>query len=282
MTDHQEEMLALHAVRALSPEEVRLIESEARYDARMRSTLEEFEDTVADIAHLVPEESPPPEVRSELLAKLKVHARGNASPFSLPFRLLRSPIVAWAAAAAIAVGAVSLWSRVVRVEQDMSALALKEADARGQVRSEQDAKEAIEKQLVEAKAKNASLTTELVRVNKELSVSSMTVALLRSSVPRFEEAKSSIVWCQEKQEGVLRIEDMPAVQPNKDYQLWVICKECKHPVSAGVIKVSANGTTTITFKPDHHIVQAQKFAISLEATGGVKEAPEGQIIFASR
>jgi anti-sigma-K factor RskA len=53
-------------------------------------------------------------------------------------------------------------------------------------------------------------------------------------------------------------------------------------VNAGVVKVSADGTTSITFKPSEHIAQALKFAISLETQGGVADKPEGPVIFASR
>src|SRR4051812_39356663 len=103
MTGHQEEMCALHALRMLSPEEVRLLESESRYDARLRETLEEFEETAAEIARLLPEEAPPEELRSQLMARLKDRTRANAKPLISPVRLIRSPLLAWAAAIALSV-----------------------------------------------------------------------------------------------------------------------------------------------------------------------------------
>jgi anti-sigma-K factor RskA len=113
----------------------------------------------------------------------------------------------------------------------------------------------------------------------------MELAVLRATSPnsRYTEGSAAVVWNQDKQEGILKIENMPGVQATKDYQLWVICKQCNHPVNAGVVKVEADGTTSITFKPTEHIAQALKFAISVEEKGGVaKKSPDGPIILASR
>jgi anti-sigma-K factor RskA len=286
MTDHQEEMLALHALRTLTPEEVRLLESESRYDPRMREALEEFEETAAEIAWLLPEEAPPAEMRAQLLTEVKARARANVVPLAITFRLLRSPIIAWAAAAAIAVAAVSLWTRNHSLAQRASALAQKDAETQGQIAMARDARQNLEKQLADANTRLSDVSAELKRVNEQFAVKKMELAMLRVSANaniRYAAGSAAVVWNQEKQEGILKLEDMPAVQPNKDYQLWVICKQCKHPVNAGVVKVSADGTTTVTFKPVKHIAEPLKFAISVEAQGGVPEkSSEGPIIFASR
>ena len=282
MTDHQEEMLALHALRTLTPEEVRLLQSESRYDARMRETLEEFEDVAAEIARLVPEEAPPEELRAQLLTRLKVHARGNVTPFSTPFRLLRSPVIAWAAAAVIAVGAVGLWTKNVQLDKRVVALTQSETDAQGQVKAARDAQSDLQKQVADATSKISSLNGELENVKQSFAASNMKLAMLQSSLARYEGTRTAVAWNQEKQEGLLKIENMPEVPVNKDYQLWVICKQCQHPVNAGVVKVTADGTTSITFKPIKHIAEPLKFAISVEAQGGAAETPAGQIIFASR
>lgn len=283
MTDRQEEMLALHALRTLTPEEVRLLESESRYDARLREALGEFEDTAAELARLLPEEAPSAELRTQVLASLKAHARTNVVSFASPLRLLRSPMVAWAAAAAIAIVAVGLWTGRRQLDQRVKALTLSETAAQGDVAKARAAQLESEKQLADASSKASGLALELERVKQSFELSRMEVATMRSSLKRYEEGTALVVWNQEKQEGLLKLEHMPSVQANKDYQLWVICKECQHPVSAGVIKVGADGVTTITFKPSHRIVKALKFAISVEAQGGVPEkSADGPIILASR
>lgn len=283
MTSHQEEMVALHALRMLSPEEVRLLESESRYDARMRETLEELEDTAAEIARLLPEEAPPEELRAQLLTRLKTHVRGNVTPLVTPVRLMRSPLVAWAAAAAIAVGAWSLWSRNHRLGQQVTALRQVEAQAEARVGQARAGLLDVERKLADATNKISSLSAELEREKKSLAVANMRVAMLRSSIKRYEEGTALVVWNQEKQEGLLKLENMPPVQPNKDYQLWVICKQCQHPVNAGIVKVNDQGVATITFKPAQHIAEALKFAISVEAEGGVPvKSDTGPIVLVSR
>jgi anti-sigma-K factor RskA len=282
MTDHQEEMLALHALRTLTPEEVRLLESESRYDPRMRETLEEFEEMVGEIGRLLPEDAPSEDLRAQLLARLKVHARGNVTPFTAPLRMLRTPIVAWAAAAAIAIGAFGLWTRNRQLDHRATALAQSEAAAKNEAASATATKQAIEKKLADAGQKQAELAAQLDQAIEKQAVKNMEVAMLRSSLKRYEEGSAMVVWNQEKQEGLLKLENLPEVQPGKDYQLWIICKQCQHPVSAGVVKVAADGTTAIVFKPSHHIAEVMKFAISVEAQGGVTGKPEGPVIFASR
>lgn len=283
MTDRQEEMLALHALRTLTPEEVRLLESESRHSAQMRGTLEEFEDTAAEMVRLLPTEAPPEELRAQLLARLKMHARGNAAAFASPFRLLRSPVVAWAAAAAIAIAAVSLWIRNHQLGQRVLALTQSGAAAQGEVARAHAAQADVEKQLADATTRADGLATELDRVKQGFAVSRMEAAIMRSSLKRYEEGSALVVWNQEKQEGLLKLENMPAAQAGKDYQLWIICRTCQHPVNAGVVKVNAQGVTAITFKPAHPIVQVMKFALSVEPQGGVPEkSPDSPIIFASR
>jgi anti-sigma-K factor RskA len=283
VTDRQEEMLALHALRTLAPEEVRLLESESRYDTRMRETLEEFEDAAAEMVRLLPGEAPPEELRAQTLARLKTHARGGVAPFASPFRLLRSPVVAWAAAAAIAVAAAGLWTHNRQLDQRVAALTQGETAAQGEVEKARSAQLDMEKQLADVNTKAAALTAELDSLKQSYAASRMQVAMMRSSLKRYEEGTALVLWNQDRQEGLLKLENMPAVQANKDYQLWVICRKCQHPVSAGVVKVSEAGVATITFKPAHPIEQVMKFALSVEAQGGVPEkSPDGPIIFASR
>ncbi len=281
MTDRQEEMLTLHALSTLSPEKVRLLESEWRYDARMRAEFAEFEDAAGSMALLLPDEAPPEELRAQLLAKLKEQRRSTATPFNVVFHLFRSPVVAWAAAAAIAVGAVGLWTRNHQLGQRVVALAQSETAAQGEVAKARDDKQGLEKQLADVSTKASSLEEELNRSKAGFALARMEVAMLRSDIKRYEEGIALVVWDQEKQEGLLKLEHMPPVLPNKDYQLWVLCKKQRLPVNAGVVKVNAQGVATVTFKPTKRIAELSKFALSLEKEGGVPEV-EGQIVLASK
>ena len=78
-----------------------------------------------------------------------------------------------------------------------------------------------------------------------------------------------------RQSGVIRISNLPAPQPGKDYQLWAVDAEHKDPISAGVVRVDKNGVAQIRFKPVEKAEHVKAFAISLEREGGVpkKEGP---------
>jgi anti-sigma-K factor RskA len=98
---------------------------------------------------------------------------------------------------------------------------------------------------------------------------------LAPSAPAPADAKATVAWQPGRQSGVIRISNLPAPQPGKDYQLWAVDAEHKDPISAGVVRVDKNGVAQIRFKPVEKAEQVKAFAISLEREGGVpkKEGP---------
>jgi anti-sigma-K factor RskA len=194
--------------------------------------------------------------------------------------MFRSPVVAWAAAAVLACGAFFLWEGKKDVAAKIPALAASEASVREELDRARDMKAALEKQLADATAQSATLTAEVARLKDANAVTSMEVATLRSSLKRYEEGVAVVVWDSQAQQGQLKMEKMPPVQPNKDYQLWVVDKGKSVPVDAGVVKVNPRGSATVTFKPAVPITDVTKFAISVEEAGGVPIG-QGPIIMAS-
>src|SRR5207244_11838348 len=100
---------------------------------------------------------------------------------------------------------------------------------------------------------------------------------LRPAAPAPADAKATVAWEPGKQTGVIRISNLPAAQPGKDYQLWAVDAEHKDPISAGIIRVDKNGVTQVRFKPVEKAEQVKAFAISLERAGGVRKK-EGTIL----
>src|SRR5687767_14201489 len=66
VTDRQEEQAALYALHTLDEHEKRILQTEMKVDARLREAITEFEETAAEMARLLPEEAPPPELRDRL------------------------------------------------------------------------------------------------------------------------------------------------------------------------------------------------------------------------
>jgi|SRR5262245_46566489 len=101
---------------------------------------------------------------------------------------------------------------------------------------------------------------------------------LAPSAPAPADAKATVAWQPDSQSGVIRISNLPAPEPGKDYQLWAVDAEHKDPISAGVIRVDKNGVAQIRFKPVEKAEHVKAFAISLEREGGVPKK-EGPILF---
>jgi anti-sigma-K factor RskA len=100
---------------------------------------------------------------------------------------------------------------------------------------------------------------------------------LAPSAPAPAGAKATVAWQPGRQSGVIRISNLPAPEPGKDYQLWAVDAEHKDPISAGVVRVDKNGVAQIRFKPVEKAEHVKAFAISLEREGGVPKT-EGPIL----
>ena len=98
---------------------------------------------------------------------------------------------------------------------------------------------------------------------------------LAPSAPAPADAKATVAWQPGRQSGVIRISNLPAPQPGKDYQLWAVDAEHKDPISAGIVRVDKNGVGQVRFKPVEKAEHVKAFALSLEREGGVpkKEGP---------
>jgi anti-sigma-K factor RskA len=98
---------------------------------------------------------------------------------------------------------------------------------------------------------------------------------LAPSAPAPADAKATVAWQPGRQSGVIRVSNLPAPEPGKDYQLWAVDAEHKDPISAGIIRVDKNGVAQIRFKPVEKAEHVKAFAISLEREGGApkKEGP---------
>jgi anti-sigma-K factor RskA len=126
------------------------------------------------------------------------------------------------------------------------------------------------------------LALDRVRLERELAdiraadpLMQTTFFALAPSAPAPADAKATVAWQPGRQSGVIRISNLPAPQPGKDYQLWAVDAEHKDPISAGVIRVDKNGVAQVRFKPVEKAEHVKAFAISLEREGGVpkKEGP---------
>jgi hypothetical protein len=127
------------------------------------------------------------------------------------------------------------------------------------------------------KAEIAAIQKEVAALRERDALASVKIQTLNSQVDAYAKALAVVVWDDNTQRGVLKLDKFPQAGEGKDYQLWVIDPNKKAPVSAGIIPVAQNGVARMPFKPADHIDAAQKFAISVERKGGAP-APAGQIV----
>lgn len=237
-------------------------------------------ETIAALAHAAPLHQPPPHIRAKVLAA----ARGEteAPPITAPRAASRPksrlPWLPWAIAAGLAILAAVLHSdrdharsEAARIGAEIERMQRDLIQARAQ--SEASAAEA---------AARAGRIAELQRTvegwkNRD-ALAEVRIASLTAQVATFARAGVVIVWDAEQQRGVVKLTSMPKADAGKDYQLWVIDPKYPAPVSAGVLLVSASGPSYASFSPAQRIASADKFAISVEKSGGAT-APAGPIVF---
>lgn len=148
-------------------------------------------------------------------------------------------------------------------EQQVAAL-------RGRVDALAGASAEIGRQLGEAKDRIAKLTDEM---KLQRDIADFKITLLASLAQDQPQARAVAVWDPTLQQGVLKVENLPALAPNQDYQLWVVDPAYKDPVDGGVFTVSPeSGASSVSFTPKQPVKAVAAFAITRERKGGVPKS----------
>jgi anti-sigma-K factor RskA len=126
------------------------------------------------------------------------------------------------------------------------------------------------RQLGESKQRISDLTTRLLA---EAQIANVKITALASLLNNSPQALAVAVWNPTKQEGILRVEKLPALASDKDYQLWVVDPQYKDPVDGGVFTVDAQtGEARLVFKVRQPIKDIAAYAITQEVKGGVAKS----------
>ena len=264
MNPSMQDDAALFALGLMDPEESRTFEQHLHADPELAALVDELRNTSAELALAVPSVTPPPDVKARIMGEVAAqrHIRILPSPPSLnpPVRRAQFPlwnVIGWGLAASLAVSTTYLGVELQSTRQLTSGL--------------RDA-------LHRTQADGAEATQALIALREQNMLSRMEIATLRSSLEDYQQGVAVVVWNSDKREGVLKLEKMPPLDPQKDYQLWVVDTKNPLPVNAGVVKVDQQGFAQIDFKPLNPVTEATKFALSVERKGGVPRG-EGPIVF---
>jgi hypothetical protein len=90
------------------------------------------------------------------------------------------------------------------------------------------------------------------------------------------------IWNPGWQEGELVVVGLPALAPDKGYQLWITEPKDPVPASAGVFTIDpATSKTRVPFKSGRIVPAEAGFAVSVERRGGATSV-EGPIVLSSQ
>ncbi len=134
----------------------------------------------------------------------------------------------------------------------------------------------IGRQLGAAKDQIARLTADMKTQGDIANLKITTLASLLNNSPQ---ALAVAVWDPVKQSGVLKVEKLPALAADKDYQLWIVdAANPNLPVDGGVFTVDGQtGERRFQFTAKTPVSAVAAFAVTLERKGGVPKA-EGPFV----
>ena len=278
---------------SLTESERQQFEQKMSVDAELAGCVDELKTLFAHVSLLAPAAHPPANLRERvlnaaLLARSGGPEREEQPPeiHVLPPAPRRSwiPFFPWLVASAAIILAAFAWLQT-RLAIDRASVA--EQAVTRVVQDLSKAEEALERIEVERKQVADALEVErenlrktriaLADAEQRAEVAQLKVVTLTSKLNAAYVA--SVAWDAEHQTGILRVTRLPANAPDTAYELWVIDAATEKPMSAGVFRLSEEGSARISFKPVSPVIDASAFAISLEDSGGSKgPAPEGPIM----
>ncbi|MEO8350344.1 MAG: anti-sigma factor [Chthoniobacteraceae bacterium] len=236
-------------------------------DPELAAFVRDLEDTAAQIAHAAPLHRPPPSVKQDLMARIggKPEVETNRA---------EGAWIPWAMAAALAVASVFLWQD--RVDRG-TRLAAAERENERSIKEGRELGRRLADLQAERAREVAGIRQELATLKERDALATMKIATLSAKVEAYANALAVVIWDPETQTGLVKLDQFPALDIGRDYQLWVIDPAKPTPVSAGVVPVSSDGIARVEFKPEQRVGGDETFAISIEKKGG-SATPQGDIV----
>jgi len=147
----------------------------------------------------------------------------------------------------------------------------------------------VQKQLTVLRTQNALSLAELDRLNESLTgvnapqqnqLLQLRLGVLNPTPEGPPNAAGSAAWDLAAQRGLLVVEGLPPLGPDRDYQLWIVDANMIAPISGGVFRTNERGNTRSEFRATGPVRSADRFAVSIERKGGTT-LPQGRFVLAS-
>ena len=251
MTDHQQyaEDLALYALDALQGDERKNLDQHLATCSACRLELEQLRGDTALVALSAAGPRPPQRARQRLLDAVAREPRRPAVAASAAGGGWWAWL-GWAATVAVLVFAASLW-------KENSALKSTLASASS------------------VAAENGRQLEELRKIAAPiLEPESQRVTLVAAKAPPQPQGKA--FYLRNRNSLVFLANNMPALPPQKAYELWLI-PVSGNPIPAGVFKPDSHGSATVVNPPLPAGAEAKAFAITVENEAG-SQAPTSPVL----
>ena len=299
ITEQQEETASLYVLGLLMDEDRRAFEAELKDDAALQSLVASLNNATVAIARTARSIPPPSSVwerlqqgmglttekprasaKRSILTFIPYLATAAVLVFSfIQFQQQRDALKASRDQAELAEAkAGKLGDQLRTAVSETDAWKLKQSEAEALVKSWQSQAETARNEASSLMQARDDLQQKLLALEQSNAIDKTRIAVLGSLLKNQPKAVAVSVWNQERQNGVLVVENLPVLAAGKDYQLWVLDPTAGAPVSAGVFKVDAKGNVRITFKPSKEIGQADKFAVTEEKEGGVESPTMNKMV----
>ena len=142
---------------------------------------------------------------------------------------------------------------------------------------------ALQRQIEQRAAENqllvAALAVAVAETNRD-HLAQMRLALLSPTPETAPKAMAASVWDTKEQKGMLTVENLPPLPPERDYQLWLFDPKILSPISAGVFRTDERGKVSYQYKSSASLESVEKLAVSIERKGGVP-LPQGKVVLVS-
>lgn len=232
--------LALYALDALTGEERAKLGQHLASCAACRLELEQLRGDTALLALAAVGPRPPQRARQRLLDAVAREARTAVVAQAIPRRGWWGWL-GWAATAAVVIFAATLWRENF----------------------------ALKATLVAANSQAAESTRQLEELRRIaapiLEPEAQRVTLVAAKTPPQPQGKA--FYLQKRNSLVFLASNMPALPPQKAYELWLI-PASGNPIPAGVFKPDAHGSATLVNPPLPAGTEAKAFAVTVENEAG--------------
>lgn len=102
----------------------------------------------------------------------------------------------------------------------------------------------------------------------------------RGPSPMAGQVTGDVIWSQDRQEGLMRLQHLPVLPPDKAYQLWIFDAERPtHPIDGGVFRIeSADVETLVRIDAKLPVQKPTMFAVTVEDRRGVVVSAKEHIV----